>query len=163
MVIVLVVVVEGMSQEELAVLDVTLLVCDQVAVKTLKVPRGGEALQQEADLLCTLNHPHVVRIFGYCKCVVLSALCRPHCTVSVMLLLTGVFSCAWMVSACVPTRTPVLAIVMEFVAWGNLARWAASRRGELSEDVTQQRVRIANGVASGMAFIHSQGFVSVPV
>lgn len=53
----------------------------------------------------------------------------------------------------------MLAIVMEFVAWGNLARWAVSRRGEVSEEVTLQRVRIANGVASGMAFIHSKGCV----
>ena len=37
-----------------------------VGVKTLKALRGGEALLAEAAALCSLQHPHVVRVFGYC-------------------------------------------------------------------------------------------------
>ena len=37
-----------------------------VAVKTLKGQRGGTALLAEAAALCTLQHPNVVRVFGFC-------------------------------------------------------------------------------------------------
>ena len=94
----------------------------EVAVKTLRNTQGGEALLAEAAALCSLQHPHVVRVFGYCT-------------------------------------SPELAVVMEYVAWGSLSRWITANRDKGDEDTVRQRVDIANGVVSGMMFIHEHGYV----
>ena len=94
----------------------------EVAVKTLKDVKGSEALLAEASALCELQHPHVVRVFGFCT-------------------------------------TPDLAVVMEYVAWGSLTHWITANKGKHDDDTVRQRVTIAQGIVSGMAFIHEQGFV----
>ncbi len=138
----------------------------QVAVKTLKVPRGEEALQMEAERLCKLDHLHIVRIFGYCTYVARGALL--HRTRLHGVVVTNALPAC--LPACVPPpptvlccSSPVFAIVMEFVAWGSLSRWATANRGIVTDEMTRRRVGIAQDIASGMAFIHANGCVVCPL
>ena len=94
----------------------------QVAVKTLLNVRNAGALLAEARSLCRLQHPHVVRVFGFCL-------------------------------------EPELAVVMEYVAWGSLQRWINQHRRDVSPEAAATRVSIARGIVSGMAFLHSQGYI----
>ncbi len=54
---------------------------------------------------------------------------------------------------------PELAVVMEYVAWGSLQRWIGLHRRHASAAAAAVRVDIARGIVSGMAFLHSQGFI----
>ncbi len=92
-------------------------------MKTLKaVNHSTQALLAEAEALCSLQHPNVVRVFGFCS-------------------------------------QPELAVVMEYVAWGSLNRWHSTHQDNHSPVAVAARVDIAAGVAAGMAFLHSQGYI----
>ena len=46
-----------------------------------------------------------------------------------------------------------------YVAWGSLQRWIGMNRRDTSPAATAARVDIARGIVSGMAFLHSHGYI----